>query len=144
MNNELVSAILLGLIPLTAGTVIFYWNHATGGRLRPRKGHWCPVGTWREWPAGRSLMGLLGIITVGFAYGVLNRFLGQYPAKFAVAVALYALFIGAIIFIGFTIRKELRVGAAKAAHPANPPVTGSIDITVASDPDPDHTEKAQP
>lgn len=120
MNNELLSAILLGLIPLTAGTVVIYWHRATRG-------------TWREWPAGRSLMGLLLIITVGFGYGVVNRFLGQYPARYGIAVALYVLFIGAIIFIGWTIRKELRRGEAKAAHPASAPATGAIDITVATE-----------
>lgn len=125
MNNELLSAVLLGLIPLVAGTVVIYWHTATRG-------------TWRQWPAGRSLMGLLGIITVGFAYGVLNRFLGQYPARFAIAVALYALFIGAIIFIGLTIRKELRRGQSIQHHPSNQPNTGTIDITVATDKEPSH------
>lgn len=122
MNNEVISAILLGAIPITAGTVVAYWHRATRG-------------TWRQWPAGRSLMGLLGIITVGFAYGVVNRFLGNYPAKFAVAVLLYALFIGAIIFIGLTIRKETILGKAKANHPASaPPAPSSnIDMTVASE-----------
>ena len=125
MNNELLSAVLLGIIPLTAGTVVVYWHFATKG-------------TWRQWPAGRSLMGLLGIITVGFSYGVVNRFLGAYPAKFAVAVALYALFIGAIIFIGWTIRREMKRGQSMDQHPSSHPPTGTIDITVANDKEPSH------
>lgn len=125
MNNELISAILLGLVAFSAGTVCAYWHLATRG-------------TWRDWPAGRSLMGLLGIITVGFGYGVVNRFLGAYPSKYAVAVLLYALFIGAIWVIGFTIRHELRRGHTKTQHPSNhcSPATGSIDLPVATDKEP--------
>lgn len=118
MNNELISAILLGIIPLVAGTVCIYWHVATKG-------------TWRQWPAGRSLMGLLAIITVGFGYGVVNRFLGPYAAKYAVAVGLYALFVGALVFIGLTIRKEMRSGKAKstAKYPIH---TGPVTVIVAT------------
>lgn len=121
MTNELFSAILLTIISITATVVVIYWHVATGG-------------TWRQWPAGRSLMGLLGIIAVGFGFGVVNRFLGAYPAKYAVAVLLYALFVGAIIFIGLTIRKETIRGKAKANHPSvPPPVAGNVDMTVATE-----------
>lgn len=118
MNNELVSAILLGIIPLTSGIVSVYWHLATRG-------------TWRNWPAGRSLMALLLIITAGFTYGVINRFLGAYPARYAIAVGLYALFVGAIIFIGLTIRKEMRLGKQRLTS-KSPPHTGPVTVTVAS------------
>jgi hypothetical protein len=126
MNNELLSAIFLGAVTLAASWVIIYWHFATKG-------------TWREWPAGRSLMGLLAIIAVGFGFGVVNRILPMPLGKTIVGVGLYALFVSAIIFIGLTIRKELRVGRAKEHHPANPN-TGTIDITVATDTDKEHPD----
>jgi hypothetical protein len=125
MNNELLSAVLLGATCLSASWVIIYWHLATGG-------------TWREWPAGRSLMGLLGIIAVGFGFGMVNRIIPFPLGKTFVGVGLYALFVGSIIFIGLTIRRELRVGRSKAQHPASThsPATGSIDLPVATDKEP--------
>jgi hypothetical protein len=119
MNNEMLSAVLLGAVTLAASWVIVYWHLATKG-------------TWREWPAGRSLMGLLGIIAVGFGFGVVNRIIPMPLGKTIVGVGLYALFVGSIIFIGLTIRKELSIGRSKEHHPAHPD-TGTIDITVATD-----------
>lgn len=121
MQTPLINSLLLGLISLTAFIVIFYWHGATRG-------------TWKHWPAGRSLMGLLGIIAVGFGYGVVNALIGPagYPGKPVIGFALYFVFVGAIIFIGATIRKEIRRGRSKERHPSNPP-TGTIDITVATE-----------
>lgn len=119
MNNETISAILLGGIALVAAAVVVYWHLATRG-------------TWRHWPAGRSLMGLLAIITVGFGFGVINRFLGDYPAKFPLATALYAAFLGALIFIGSTIRAEMRAGKARANAKKNHPSTAPVTIVVAT------------
>jgi hypothetical protein len=116
--NDIISAALLGIISVVAGWVIIYWHIATKG-------------TWRAWPAGRSLMGLLGIIAVGFSYGVLNRFLGQWPGRAVVSILLYALFVGAIIFIGLTIRKEMRTGKAKAKSKF-PIHTGPVTVIVAT------------
>lgn len=121
MQTPLINSLLLGLISLTAFIVIFYWHGATSG-------------TWKKWPAGRSLMGLLGIIAVGFAYGVVNALIGPdgYPGKGIISFGLYLIFVGAIIFIGTTIRKEILRGRAKEHHPSHPQ-TGTIDITVATD-----------
>lgn len=119
MNNETISAVLLGGIALVAGLVVVYWHIATKG-------------TWRHWPAGRSLMGLLGIITVGFGFGIVNRHLGDYPAKFPIATALYAAFLGALIFIGATIRAEMRAGKARARAKSAHPTTAPVTIVVAS------------
>jgi hypothetical protein len=116
--NSLITAILLGIISFVSGWVIIYWHVATKG-------------TWKDWPAGRSLMGLLGIIFVGFGYGVANRFLGDWPGRAVFSMVLYALFVGAIIFIGYTIRKEMRTGKKKqrAKYPTH---TGPVTVTVAT------------
>jgi hypothetical protein len=76
-------------------------------------------------------MGLLGIISVGFGYGVANRFLGDWAGKAAFTMALYALFVWAIIWIGLTIRKEMRFGKKRSTtkHPIH---TGPVTVVVAS------------
>lgn len=118
MTNTTITAVLLGIISLVASTVIIYWHRQTKG-------------TWRDWPAGRSLMGLLGIIAVGFGYAVVNRFLGAWPGRGAASIILYALFVWAIIFVGLTVRKEMRLGKGKTAA-KNPEHTGPITVIVAS------------
>jgi small-conductance mechanosensitive channel len=117
--NDIISAVLLGIISLVAGWVAVYWHVATKG-------------TWRQWPAGRSLMGLLAIITVGFGFGVVNRFLGQYPARSAVGIILYTLFVGAIIIIGLTVRAEMRAGKRKLRQ-KKPDANGPVTVTVATE-----------
>lgn len=111
-----VTAFLVGLTSAVSFTVIGYWHFATRG-------------TWMKYSAGRSLMGLLGIIAVGFGYGFVNQFLGQYPARTFIGFFLYAAFIGAIIVIGFTIRKELIAGRKARRQPP----TGPIRVTVAEE-----------
>jgi hypothetical protein len=112
-----LSFILLALIPLSSGTVIAYW-------------WWATRGTWVRYPAGRSLMGLLSIIFVGFGYGVTNRIFGDYPGRPIVAFVMYVLFVAAIIAIGFTIRAEMRAGKRhlKKKHPLH---TGPLTVPVA-------------
>jgi len=116
--QDIISALLLGVISVVAGWVAIYWHIATKG-------------TWREWPAGQSLMGLLSIITVGFGYGVINRFIGQWAGRSIVSLILYALFVGAIIWIGLTVRKEMRRGKARIRD-KYPTHTGPVTVTVAS------------
>lgn len=129
MQTPIINILLTFLTSAVSFWVIIYWHLTTKG-------------TWREWPAGRSLMGLLGIIAFGFGYGVINQIFGAegYPAKPYIGLALYLVFVGAIIFIGITIRKEMIRGKAKVKHPSNfePPHTGSIDITVATEKDESH------
>ena len=117
--NDIISAALLGIISVVAGWVAIYWHVATKG-------------TWRDWPAGRSLMGLLAIITIGFGYGVVNRFLGpNWPLRPVVSILLYALFVGAIIVIGLTVRSEMRAGKRKQRQ-KYPTHTGPVAVIVAS------------
>jgi drug/metabolite transporter (DMT)-like permease len=116
--NTYLTTILLGIIAAVAAWVIIYWHVATKG-------------TWKEWPAGRSLMGLLGIIAVGFGYGVFNRLLGPWPGQPVTSMVLYAAFVWAIIFIGHTIRKEMRSGKARSSTKF-PIHTGPVTVVVAS------------
>lgn len=122
MQTPIINTLLLGAASLAAFVVIAYWWTTTRG-------------TWAKWPAGRSLMGLLGIIAVGFGYGTINGLIGAvgYPAKPYIGFALYLFFIGSILLIGATIRKEMILGRAKANPPvaADPPVA-VVDITVAT------------
>ena len=101
-----------------AGSVAVYWHVMTKG-------------TWRHWPAGQSLMGLLAIIAVGFSFGVLNRLLGDYPGRSLAGIVLYALFVGAIVMIGVTIRKEMRYGKKKLRE-KHPDHTGPLTVVVAT------------
>lgn len=114
----IISAILLGLICLIASTVIIYWHTTTRG-------------SWRSWPAGQSLMGLLIIIAVGFGVGALNRFLGEYLAKDYILIGLYASFAGALVVIGLTVRKEMREGKARLLTKQKA-TAGPVTITVAT------------
>jgi hypothetical protein len=116
--NDIISAALLGVISIVAGWVAVYWHLATKG-------------TWRQWPAGRSLMGLLAIIAVGFGFGVVNRFMGMYPGRSVVGIVLYALFVAAIVVIGLTVRSEMRAGKKKQRE-KKPTHTGPVVVVVAS------------
>lgn len=119
MTVEYVTtALLLTLISSIAFTVIIYWHITTKG-------------TWRHWPAGQSLMGLLVIIAVGFGVGALNRLLGNYPAKDFILILLYTAFAAALSVIGLTIRKEMRAGKRRLRRKAHP-ATGPVIIAVAT------------
>lgn len=119
MTAPLLNVILIGVVSLIAFETVIYWHVNTKG-------------TWREWPAGRSLMYLLMIIAFGFGYGVVNQFLGQYPARPFVGFGLYMLFIGALIVIRFTIRAEMRRGDRRLKTKL-PTHTGPIDVVVATE-----------
>ena len=121
MTAPLINVIFIGIVSAIAFETVIYWHRGTRG-------------TWRDWPAGRSLMYLLLIIAFGFGYGIINQFMGQYAARSFVGFGLYLLFIAALIIIRLTIRKELRTGRSKAAHPSIP----TVDITVATEKEPSH------
>lgn len=117
IGNLIVTALLLSIFFIST-TVILYWHISTRG-------------TWRQWPAGRSLMGLLAIIAAGFGMGGVNRLLGDYAAKQPILAAVYAAFAVALIIIGFTIHKELALGRARILAKA-PAATGPVAVIIAT------------
>jgi hypothetical protein len=121
MNTPILNIILTGFVSLISFEIIWYWHKETKG-------------TWKKWPAGRSLMGLLAIIGVAFGYGIINQLLGQYPARPFLGFVLYAAFVAALLVIRFTIRKELIAGRQRN----EPTHTGPIDITVAEETETTH------
>lgn len=125
MTAPLLNVILIGIVSVLAFETMLYWHVTTKG-------------TWRDWPAGRSLMYLLLIIAASFGYGILNQFAGQYAARPLVGFGLYIAFVVGLVVIRLTIRAEMRRGRTKARHPANhpQPMTGSIDLPVATDKEP--------
>lgn len=120
MTQPLIVVALIGLVSLVALEAIVYWHRATRG-------------TWREWPAGRSLMYLLVIIAVGFGFGVVNQFLGQYPLRPVIGFGLYVLFIAALVVIRFTIQAEMRKGRRQKLKTTLPTTAGPTDVTVATE-----------
>ena len=119
MTQPLINVIFIGIVSGLALETVIYWHRSTKG-------------TWKQWPAGRSLMYLLLIIGVGFGYGIINQFLGQYAARPFVGFGLYLLFIAALIIIRLTIRAEMRRGQRKLQTKL-PTTTGPVDITVATE-----------
>lgn len=119
MTQPLLVVALIALVSAIAFETIIYWHRSTKG-------------TWREWPAGRSLMYLLVIIASGFGFGVVNQFFGQYPLRPIVGFILYGLFIAALIVIRLTIRVEMRRGQ-RVVKTKLPTTTGPVDITVATE-----------
>lgn len=117
--QSIITAVLLLGISLIASTVIGYWHGVTRG-------------TWRQWPAGQSLMALLVIIAVGFGFGGVNRFLGDYAAKDFILIALYTTFAAALVIIGLTIRKEMHDGKERLRQHKPKDPTGPVIITVAT------------
>lgn len=100
MNIEtIIIATLLFIISGTAASVVLYWHITTKG-------------SWKRWPAGRSLMALLIIICIGHGWGAVNR-LADYPLKQTILMGLYAVFALALVRIGITIHKEMATGRAK-------------------------------
>jgi hypothetical protein len=95
-----INALLIGLVALTAISVMIYWHCITKG-------------SWKHEPAGRSLMILLLVISVITANASLNIFIPKYIGKVAVYFGLYIVMQAALIGIGFTIRSEMRRGKDK-------------------------------
>lgn len=119
MTTTLLNVILISVVSLIAFETIVYWHVNTKG-------------TWKNWPAGRSLMYLLLIIAFGFGFGVFNQFLGNYPLKPHIGFILYILFIGALIVIRLTIRAEMRRGKNRLKTTL-PTSDTPIDVTVATE-----------
>ena len=120
-ENIIVTTLLL-LISTTSISVIGYWHLATHG-------------TWRQWPAGQSLMALLAIIAAGFGWGGVNRLLGDYALKQPILCVLYGGVVIALVMIGVTIHKEMAAGKARIAATEKKDHTGLVTIVVATTPE---------
>lgn len=107
----IINSILIGAVSLIALSIMLYWNRATGGRMRRRRGQWRPIGGWAKHPSGRSLMGLLGIIFfITFNAAVQTLIPMPIYIRAPFYFSLYLLFGIALACIGLTIRKEIRGG----------------------------------
>lgn len=122
MTQPLLNVILIAMVSGIALETVVYWHRKTRG-------------TWRDWPAGRSLMYLLLIIGIGFGYGVVNQFFGQYPARPLIGFGLYIGFIAALVIIRFTIRAEMRSGERRHLKTVLPTEDGARQVVVASEND---------
>lgn len=111
---------LMMIVSLTALAVIFYWWIATRG-------------SWMEWPAGRALMGLLGIIVIISGWAAINTLWlqGPYPAKVYLYFALYTALEVSLLVIGITIKREMRRGRQRRQAKSEKQ-TGPITVVVAS------------
>lgn len=109
-------------VSLTAGWTIVYWHIRTKG-------------AWRKWPAGRSLMSLLAIICIGYAWRVVNRLTPDYALEEPLLGVLYIFFSVSLIRIARTIRKELAAGKAEENVEAHPDHTGAIPVVLATNPE---------
>lgn len=113
-----LNAAVIGVVALVTLALMIYWHVKTKG-------------SWRLWPAGRSLMQLFGVILIITTNAAVNILIPLYPGKIALYFGLYLLLLAALIKIGFTIRSEMRIGQAKRQD-KNPSSTGPITVTVAS------------
>lgn len=98
MGLQPLNVILIGLVSLSAAGVMAYWWIVTKGR-------------WWDWPAGRSLMALLAIISVITGNAVIHSVFPIGPASKTITYALlYVLMLSCMGLIGCTIRTEMRKG----------------------------------
>lgn len=114
----IINAVLIGAVSLVALTIMVYWHRVTKAG-------------WKNYPSGRSLMGLLGIIFFITLNAAVQTILPPGIPILARAVfyfTLYLVFIYALVSIGLTIRKEIRAGRAKELHPSTQPHTDKEPI----------------
>lgn len=119
MLNPL-NALVIGLVGLVTIILMIYWHRATGG-------------SWRLWPAGRSLMQLFGVIVIITINAAINVLVPRYPGKVELYFSLYLLLLAALVRIGFTIRSEMRKGKAKLQSKQLATTTGPVTVIVATE-----------
>lgn len=115
-----LNAAVIGLVALVTLGLMAYWHFRTRG-------------SWKEWPAGRSLMQLFAVIFILTGNAAINILVPPYPWKIHLYFGLYILLFVALIRIGFTIRSEMRKGLAREAAAAKKPKTGPVTVVVASE-----------
>lgn len=116
MNSEtwqLLAGIMFGVMFAEVAWVISYWWIKTKGE-------------WMKWPAGRSMMGLLGILGVITGSVTVNRifFPFGWDGQQIFFLSLYLCLIWALAVVGLTIRAELI--RKTIVHP-NTPATHRTD-----------------
>lgn len=109
-------------VSLTAVWTILFWHFSTKG-------------SWRQWPAGRSLMSLLAIIFIGYAWRVVNRMVPDYALEEPLLGLLYIFFSISLIRIARTIRKELAAGKSETTVHPHDHNTGIIAVVAATTPE---------
>lgn len=68
---------------------------------------------WKLYPAGRRLMTLLGVMTALMTYSAVLRFLQIEDRDFFASLFVFAL-SGAVLWMGWTMHREWRIGRAEA------------------------------
>lgn len=116
-----INGIIIAAVFVAALAVIIYWHRVTRG-------------SWKDWPAGRSLMGLLTVIVLISGMAATNvLFLPPaWPGKVVVYLALYSLVFVALIYIGGTIHHEMKRGKARLQQKKPHDPTGPVTVTVAT------------
>lgn len=95
MGLQPINVVLIGSVTLAAASVMAYWWVKTRG-------------TWWRWPAGRSLMALLGIITAITGNAVIHSVIRFPPEVKTITYSiLYVMMLSSISLIGGTIRAEM-------------------------------------
>lgn len=97
-NLLLGNGLLILAVAIVSAYNAIYWWAATRG-------------SWRDWPAGRSLMALLislALMASTAAFTVLIRY--DYPGKRFWYALLYTLVLISLIYVGHTIHAEIRKG----------------------------------
>ncbi|WP_324644143.1 hypothetical protein [Pseudarthrobacter sp. LT1] len=115
-----LNAAVIGLVGLVTIGLMVYWHRSTRG-------------SWKLWPAGRSLMTLLGVIVIITVNAAVNVLLPRYPGKVELYFGLYLLLLGALIHIGYTIRAEMRAGKARQMQKSKRGTTGPVTVVVATE-----------
>ena len=85
-----VNAVIIAAVAVTTLAVMIAWH------VRSR-------GAWRHYPAGRSVMTLLGIQFVILANAAVSSLVGPYPGKALVYAALYLFLEAAVVGVGLSI-----------------------------------------
>lgn len=113
MGLQPINIFLIGAVAAAAVSVMAYW--------------WCKTrGAWWDWPAGRSVMALLAIITAITTNAVVHSLIKFPPeVKTVTYSVLYIGMLSSISLIGGTIRAEMLRGQRnrRATDPPKEPCT---------------------
>ena len=106
MTIQPLTGILIGTALLETLVVMLGW-------------HWITRGGWQGFPAGRVLMGLLGVQSAILTLAAASSFFPGFTGRPYVYIALYVVLIIAVGRLGYTIFTEQRSHRGK--RPPDPP-----------------------